>query len=438
MTTYDVLIFGGGPGGATAALALAKRGLSVAVLEKDSHPRFHIGESLLPRLLPLIEELGLADRIDGLPHLDKYGATFQMANADEPARMRFDESLLPGTPTLNVERASFDKMLLDAAREAGAEVFEQTPVKRIERLGADGCEVVTPAGRFAGRMCIDASGHGTVIGRHFDRRRPVADENLRRVAYFEHFEHVDMPCGADTGSPLLVLCDEGWFWMIGIDPQRTSIGFVARPGLNKQVGVPANEMLRWAIDRAPVVRERMAEAVGPETNRTLADFSYSCAPFAGPGYFLVGDAACFLDPIFSTGVTLAMMSGNEAAGHAAELLAGRGRGKRAIRQYEAFVKDSTAIFFKLIRRYYAHSFRELLLCPGSPWRVRNAMISVMAGQVFPKPPWALRWRLAMFYGFERLQRHMAVVPRHARWSLRSPEAEALAHSTERAPVLAAA
>ena len=247
-----------------------------------------------------------------------------------------------------------------------------------------------------------------------------------------------MPTGPEAGSPLLVMADEGWFWLIGLDGARTSVGFVAKPGLCKELGVPAGEMLRWAIARAPAVRERMKHAEGPTQNRVLADFSYSCAPFFGPGYFLVGDAACFLDPIFSTGVTLAMMSGNEAAKHAADLLAGTTTTAKAGRSYTAFIKNSTGVFIKLIRGYYKHSFRELILAPGGPFKVRPAVISVLAGQVFPKPPFALRWRLALFHAFVKAQAKWALVPRHARWSLRSPEADALAAGEATEPVRAAA
>ena len=422
MKTYDVIVAGGGPGGATAALSLAKLGLSVAVLEKDRHPRFHIGESLLPRNLPLLKELELERAVDDLPHLPKFGAMFLMANAVEPAKMGFDQGLLPGTPTFNVERAAFDHMLLRKAEAAGAEVFEGTPVKSIDRLEAGDVRVTTAAGQFAGRMLIDASGHGTLVGRHFDRRKAVADEDLKRVAYFEHFESVGMPTGQEAGSPLLVMADEGWFWMIGIDADRTSVGFVAKPGLCKELGVPADAMLQWAAARAPAVRERMRNSRGPAANKVLADFSYSCAPFAGPGYFLVGDAGAFLDPIFSTGVTLAMMTGHEAAKHTAAILRGTRKPKSAWRDYTRFFKTSTGVFFKLIRGYYRHSFRELILAQGGPFKVRPAVISVLAGQVFPKPKWALRWRLAMFHGFVKLQAHYPCVPRHARWSMRSAAA----------------
>ena len=423
---FDVLVVGGGPGGSAAALTLRQRGLSVAVLEKDRHPRFHIGESLLPRNLELMEELGVADAVADLPHLDKYGAKFMMAHGrGEPSHMGFDQGLLPGRPTWNVERAAFDDMLLRRCEAAGAAVFEGTPVTSIDRLDAGGCAVTTRLGTFAGRMLIDASGHGTVVGRHAGRRRTDGDADLRRVAYFEHFDFADMPRGADAGTPKLVMADEGWFWLIGLDGRRTSVGFVAKPDLCRRVGVPADRMLRWAVARAPAVARHLRVARGPATNRVVADFTYTCAPFFGPGHFLVGDAAFFLDPIFSTGVTLAMIGGRAAAGHAADVLAGRTTMRRAGRAYTRLVRQSSGPLAGMIRRFYRHEFRELLLADGSPLRVRQAVISVLAGQVFPRPAWALRWRLAAFRAMIPVQRRVAIVPRHDRWSVADADPEAL-------------
>ena len=123
--------------------------------------------------------------------------------------------------------------------------------------------------------------------------------------------------------------------------------------------VPPDRLLQWAIRRCPVVRQRMRNAVGPATNLVLSDFSYTCAPFAGPGYLLVGDAACFLDPIFSTGVTLAMMSGRQAARTAVNILSGKVSAARARRAYCRYVGGSTAIFWRLIRDYYQNGIKPV-------------------------------------------------------------------------------
>ena len=414
---YDALIIGGGPGGSVSAMLMARAGLRVCLLEKSRHPRFHIGESILPRNLPLIAELGLEPALRRLPHLPKYGAEFGIGNDPNTMKFSFTEGLLPGSPTFNIERSHFDKMLLDAARDAGAEVIEDSALKKINRLEEGAVEVATADQTYFARMLIDASGHGTVVGRHLGTRRGFDDPTLQKVAYFEHFENVERLPGKATGHPTIIMCREGWFWLVGLSDTKTSVGFVTRPAFVKEISVPPERLLQWAIARCPVVRDRMRHAVGPATNEVLSDFSYTCKPHAGPGYFLVGDAGCFLDPIFSTGVTLAMMGAREAAARAIGILHKKEQPASARRAYCKFIEGSTRVFWGLIRDYYRHSFRELFMNGRGPFRVHNAVISVLAGSVFPKPVWALRWRLWLFHLFVRLQHYLPLCPRRPECSL---------------------
>jgi len=408
---YDVLVAGGGPGGSTAALVLARAGFSVCVLEKDRHPRFHIGESILPRNMPLIQELGLESELRKLPHLPKYGAEFGIGNNFTTRRFGFADGLLPGFAVFNIERSHLDKMLLDAARAAGAEVFEQTPVQEILTLSQGDVRVRTAQGDVSARVLIDASGQGTLVGRHLNIRRNFTEPELQKVAYFEHFQGVERADGIASGHPCIIMCDEGWFWLIGLSDTKTSVGFVTRPSFSKTLNIPPRQVLSWAAQRCPVVRHRMRNAVGPADNAVLSDFSYRCRPYAGDGYFMVGDAACFLDPIFSTGVTLAMIGAKHTADLVAEMLRGRVSAKEAKRRHIRFVADSCGPFWRLIRAYYRHSFRELFMEGQGPFQMQRALISILAGQVFPKPVWALRWRHAAFDACVWLQAYLPLVPR---------------------------
>jgi flavin-dependent dehydrogenase len=422
---HDVIIIGGGPGGAVAAIALARKGLRVVVLEKSAFPRFHIGESLVPHTYTLLKELGLEKAVRGIPHLSKVGAEFAMGDAksDETSRFTFDQAYIPGSETLNVERASFDAMLLAEAKQAGADVREGAAagVKQILRLFDGDVAVLTQGGHeVTGRYLIDASGQGTVVARHLGTKRPAEDRCFQKVAYFAHFENVKRLGGAEEGHPAIAMCEEGWFWIIHIDERRTSVGLVLDAETAKRTGVAADQMLAWGIARCPLLRERMADATGPESNDVIANFSYRCQPYAGEGYFLVGDAAAFIDPIFSTGVYVATVGALKAAEQIAAVLAGTLAPARARRDYSRHLEGGTNIYFRLIRQYYDHSFRELFLNGEGPQQVRGAVLAALAGHVFPRPIWAIRWRLALFNCFVFINRFKALVPRRAKVSLLKP------------------
>ncbi|MEX2218587.1 MAG: NAD(P)/FAD-dependent oxidoreductase [Phycisphaerales bacterium] len=424
--TYDVVIAGGGPAGATAGLILAREGFSVCILEKDRHPRLHIGESILPRNMRVIQELGLEPALRRLPHVPKYGAEFGMGNDPATRSFLFSDGLVPGMPVFNIERAHFDRMLLDEARAAGAEVHEEAPVRRVLGLSRDGAHVATDGGEVRARLLLDASGQGTLLGRALNLRRNFDEPELQKVAYYQHFEGVERPAGLATGHPCIIMCEEGWFWLIGLTGTKTSVGFVTRPSFVRTLDIPPKRLLSWAVARCPVVRHRMRDARGVIDNVILSDFSYRCRPYAGDGYFLVGDAACFLDPIFSTGVTLAMLSAQHTAGLASALLRGSVSHAAAQRRHIRFVEESTAPFWRLIRGYYRHSFRELFMQGQGPFQMQRAIISILAGQVFPRPPWALRWRHHAFDACVQLQTIVPLVPRRTPCRLVEQEPVAVA------------
>lgn len=426
---YDAIVLGGGPAGSTAAISLAKAGLSALVLERAVFPRFHIGESLLPGMMGILRELGVAERIAQVPQVEKLGATFVNGDGRDHLSFLFADALAvrrgAESAAFNVERAPFDTALLEAARDAGAEV-RRADARAILELGDGGVALAVDEGgerrAVRGRFLVDASGQATVVGRHLGIRRVLPD--LKKVAYFGQFEGVLRDPGAPGGFPVIAVCREGWFWLIPLDEQRTSVGLVMGADLAKGMGVPPDRMLDWGIARSPFMVERTARAVRRPEGGILADFSYRCEPFAGPGYFLAGDAATFVDPIFSTGVCLGMASGLAAARAIGRLVRGEVSPEDERRRYAALVDETTAPFFRLVRLYYDAAFRDLFFEGQGPLDVHRAVISVLAAHVFPRPGFDLRWRLQLFRAFVALQRHLPLVPRRRIHSLlESPPAE---------------
>lgn len=413
---FDVVIIGGGPAGATAALESARKGLSVIMIEKDEHPRFHIGESFLPRNQTLLRQLGLLDKFAPLTKVDKFGASFVMGDTYEPTNFFFS----PGPHgeenyAFSMERAPFDRMLWDAAREAGATTLNRTAVKSIDTLEEGNVVITTTAGTIRGRLLLDASGQNTVVARHLKTRQPIP--NFGKVAFFQHFTNARRREGKLAGSPTMVMCEEGWFWVIPLDPHRTSIGLVTTPEIARKAGADRRRMLQWGIERCPYVRRVVETATTPADNLICADYSFKCEPFAGPGYFLVGDAAMFLDPIFSTGVCMSMMAAIEASKAAFEILRKKASPQPVRDRFCRFVSGSSGVYFRLIRSYYRHGFREMFLHGQGPLMVHKAVLAALAGHVFPKPVWKIRWRLELFFLLLNIHEKRPLVPLRKSFSL---------------------
>jgi flavin-dependent dehydrogenase len=311
-------------------------------------------------------------------------------------------------------------MLLHKAADAGAEIDHGAAVRSIDRLADGDVAVTTSRGeQLAARWLIDASGQSTVVGKHLGLRKMLP--HLKKIAFFGHFDHVWRHPGPRGGSPTIVMCDEGWFWLIPLDETRMSIGLVMHLDVARQVGLPNDEMLFWGISRSAVLRERTAHAVFPKELHVAADFSYRCEPFAGPGYFLAGDAATFVDPIFSTGVCLGMMGGSEAGTLVDDLIAGRTTPAAARKRYIRTITVGSSAFFRMVYLYYDHSFRELFLGGGSPMKIHNAVLSVLAGNVFPDVPFTLKWRLWMLSLLVKVHRFFPLATRHKVFSLRTAQ-----------------
>lgn len=373
--TWDVVIAGAGPGGSTTAALLAGAGCRVLVLEKSEFPRFHVGESLLPVGLSVHARLGIEP--DPQSHFFKRGAEFVCEATDRTAQFDFADTLPgPARHAWHVDRALFDTRLRDCAVDRGATVRHGVGVRDFT-AHADGVEVETSAGVERARYFIDATGQSRLVARR--QRAVVPYREFGRAAAFAHFTGL-APGAWDEIGPgdiRIMWVDDGWAWVIPLPGDRLSIGRVSRHGGMGPAG------LRAYVDNSPMLSRWTAGAERGPTH-VVSNFSYRNDAAYGARYACVGDAACFLDPVFSSGVALAMTGAERTADRLLPALAAGGEGDPALMApVDAHMKRGYAIFAALIDRFYNTRFVDNMIF-GVPLdgAFKPGVISVLAGDVW--------------------------------------------------------
>lgn len=393
----DVLVVGGGPAGSTASALLAEKGYKVILLEKDRHPRFHIGESLLPLNLPLLEKLGVLEEVERVGML-KYGAEFVSPQHNKAITFDFANAWDKSKPyAFQVRRSEFDHILIRNAAAKGATVVEGCKVTGVEFPEAGGAVAAARDEDGAirtvrARFLVDASGRDTLLASRFGIKKRNRKHNS--AAMFGHFTGAHRLPGKAEGNISVFWFDHGWFWFIPLADGTTSVGAVCWPYYIKSRKTDQMTFFKETIALCPALAERLkdAELTGQVTG--TGNFSYQADRMTGPDYLMLGDAFAFIDPVFSTGVYLAMNSAFRGAEAVDTCLRQPERAELALRSFESEIRRGIGTFSWYIYRVTTPAMRNLFMGPRNVFRVEEALLSLLAGDVFRPSP--IRSRLRIF------------------------------------------
>ena len=388
----DVVVIGGGPAGSTIAALLAARGIGVTLLERARHPRFHIGESLLPANMRLLQTLGVADEVAALG-MEKWGIEFVSPWHEQRTLLDFSEAWDKSMPmAYQVRRSDFDHVLIRNAARRGADVVEGCRVRDVALRGDGTGGVVTGECddgahvRYDARVVVDASGRDTFLASRLGTKVRNPDHNS--AALYGHFEGARRLEGRREGNITIFWFAHGWFWFIPLADGATSIGAVCWPYYLKTRGKDRSldQFLLDTIALCPPLAERLRDARLVSKAEATGNYSYATTRAQGPDYVLLGDAFTFVDPVFSSGVFLAMNGAFVGADLVEARLSRSPRLASASRRFDRVMAKGPREFSWFIYRVTNPTMRDLFMAPKNVLRVREALLSLFAGDIFGRTP----------------------------------------------------
>jgi flavin-dependent dehydrogenase len=392
--TYDVVIAGGGPGGSVTALRLAQKGRKVLVLEKGKHPRFHLGESLLPQSLPVFEAIGALEDIRAR-FIQKNGANFHESGTGKTNRYPFREAFNAKVAdhAFQVPRDEFDELLFRLASRSGADAREGWTVRRFDPreravFAAD------PSGKghvFETRFFVDASGRDALTAHDSRSVKRIAD--LDKTALFSHWRKVWRDEGEAEGDIQIVCFAAGWFWFIPFKDGRTSVGaVVSSQWIRESKGSPQEMFLR-AVAQSDAAQRLLGGAEQVFDAGATADFSFRVRDLVGERMICVGDAGGFIDPLFSTGAHLAMYGALHGADEIDRALAADDFTRERFAAWERLVRSGTDLFVGAVQAFYQGILQPYLFAEKQHPFMRKAITSMLSGDVFDENArWAKEMR----------------------------------------------
>jgi len=399
---FDVAIIGGGPAGSVAGSVLAGHGRKVVILEKERFPRFQVGESTIPASLETLQRIGVKKKIDQAGFLVKHGGEIVSACGSARAKFLFKNGLNPRwKSSYQIDRMTFDDILLRHAQSLGCDVREGTAVESV-LFHAEGATLAlkNAAQTLEATYVIDCSGRTSFLASRLALKQPFP--HLKKFSVYSYFQRTDRSNNPNDGFTRMIRAKDSWFWVIPIADGKISVGVVMDLEAFRQFKATPEEVLARCIEEQPEVYKWVENTTRYMPVYATADFSYAVKNLTGDQWVLAGDAAGFIDPVFSSGIYIAIYSGEKAGDAVNAALTKPAMKTSAFRNYERTVQGRFRSYLKLSSAWYTKEFMEIFLHPREVLNVVAIVNSVLGGT----PPRTLQEKFGMcfFYLLVYLQR----------------------------------